>query len=80
MAAARDQAARIRRPEPDPSEGEAAREASAALAQSLRAHLSEDEGARHPAEVPTGPVTDAPTAPATAAAPKTGRRRHMPAA
>jgi len=75
MAAARDQAARIRRPEPDPSEDEAAREASAALAESLRAHLSEDAVARHAAEVPTGPVTDAPTAPATPAAPKTGRRR-----
>jgi membrane fusion protein, multidrug efflux system len=75
MAAARDQAARIRRPEPDPSEDEAAREASAALAESLRAHLSEDEVARHPAEAPAHPATDAPTAPATPAAPKTGRRR-----
>ncbi len=75
MAAARDQAARIRRPEPDPSEDEAAREASAALAESLRADLSEDEVARHPAEAPAHPATDAPTAPATPAAPKTGRRR-----
>ena len=75
MAAARDQAARIRRPEPDPSEDEAAREASAALAELLRAHLSEDEVARHPAEAPAHPVTDAPTAPATPTVPKTGRRR-----
>jgi membrane fusion protein (multidrug efflux system) len=75
MAAARDQAARIRRPELDPSEDEAAREASAALAESLRAHLSDDAVARHSAEAPAPPVTDAPTVPATPAAPKTGRRR-----
>ena len=76
MAATRDQAARIRRPEPDPSEDEAAREASAALAESLRAHLSEDAVARHPAEAPARPATDAPTVPVIqAAAPKTGRRR-----
>ena len=76
MAAARDQAARSRRPEPDPSQDEAAREASAALAESLRAHLSEDAVARHPAEAPARPATDAPTVPVIqAAAPKTGRRR-----
>ena len=76
MAATRDQAARIRRPEPDPSEDGAAREASAALAESLRAHLSDDAVARHPAEAPARPATDAPTVPVIqAAAPKTGRRR-----
>ncbi len=76
MAAARDQAARIRRPEPDPSQNEAAREASTALADSMRAHVSEDTVARHAAEAPpqSQPATDAPTAPARAA-PKTGRRR-----
>ena len=76
MAAARDQAARIRRPEPDPSENEAAREASAALTDSMRAHVSEDTVARHAAEAPpqSQPASDAPTAPARAA-PKTGRRR-----
>ena len=76
MAATRDQAARIRRPEPDPSEDEAARVASAALAESLRAHLSEDAVARQPSEAPARPATDAPTVPVIpAAAPKTGRRR-----
>jgi membrane fusion protein (multidrug efflux system) len=79
MAAARDQAARIHRPEPDPSEDEAAREASAAIAESLRAHLPEDIVARHPAEAPARPTTDAPAAApnaaASQAAPKTGKRR-----
>ena len=76
MAATRDQAARFRRSGPDPSEDEAAREASAALAESLRAHLSEDAVARHPAEAPARPAADAPTVPVSqAAAPKTGRRR-----
>jgi membrane fusion protein (multidrug efflux system) len=76
MAAARDQAARSRRPEPDPSQDEAAREASAALAESLRAQLSEDAVARHSAEAPAPPATDAPTVPVVqAAVPKTGRRR-----
>ena len=42
MAAARDQAARIRRPEPDEAEGEAMRDSAAVLAESLRAQLAED--------------------------------------
>ncbi|MGH6766163.1 MAG: efflux RND transporter periplasmic adaptor subunit [Bradyrhizobium sp.] len=75
MAAARDQAARVRRPGPDPSEDDVAREASAAVAESLRAHLSEDTVARQAAEAPARPATDAPTAPAVQAAPRTGRRR-----
>jgi membrane fusion protein, multidrug efflux system len=74
MAAARDQAARIRRPEPDPSESEEVREASGALADSLRAHLPEETVARQGAEAPPQSQPDAPTAPARAA-PKTGRRR-----
>ena len=52
MAAARDQAARILRTEPDTADGEAARDASAALAEQLRAHLSEETVARRPAETP----------------------------
>ncbi len=40
MAAARDQAARILRTEPDAAEDDTARDASAALADSMRAHLS----------------------------------------
>ena len=51
MAAASNQAARIVRSEPDPAEGEPARDASAVLADQLRAHLS-DETARRPAEAP----------------------------
>src|SRR5450432_849382 len=78
MAAARDQAARILRPEPDTADAETARDASAALADQLRSHLSE-ETARRPAEAER-PAVDkpatAPTAPAAAAAaPKSGKRR-----
>src|SRR5450432_2581602 len=79
MAAARDQAARVLRPEPDTADGETVRDASAALADQLRSHLSE-ETARRPAESER-PAVDkpatAPTAPAAtaSAAPKSGRRR-----
>jgi membrane fusion protein, multidrug efflux system len=79
MAAARDQAARTLRPEPDTTDSEAARAASAVLADHLRAHLS-DESARRPAETDR-PVIEkpaaAPVAPAAAAVsatPKSGRR------
>jgi membrane fusion protein (multidrug efflux system) len=85
MAAARDQAARILRPEPDTAEGEAARDSSAALADQLRPHVSE-ESARRPVEAERPaidkPVIDkpavapaAPTAPAKSAAPKSGKRK-----
>ena len=56
MAAARDQAARVLRPEADVAGGEAAREASAAIADSIRAQLS-DETARRGIEAPEPPVT-----------------------
>jgi membrane fusion protein (multidrug efflux system) len=81
MAAARDQAARILRPEPDPAEGEPARDAGAVLAESLRAHLSEEITARRPAEAPVQdqPAIDKPAAPpaaaAPSAAPKSGKRK-----
>jgi membrane fusion protein, multidrug efflux system len=87
MAAARDQAARILRTEPDTAEGEAARDTSAALAETLRAHVSEETVARRPAETPIDQPTiekpaiekpAAPAAPAAAAAsaaPKSGKRR-----
>jgi membrane fusion protein (multidrug efflux system) len=82
MAAPRDQAARVIRPEPDEAEGGQIQEASAALAEALRAHLA-DEAKRHPAETPTiPPAVDNPPAatppaatPAAAAPPKPGRRR-----
>ena len=84
MAAARDQAARILRAEPDTAEGETARDASAAHAESLRAHLLDETVARRPAETPGNPSVDKPaiekpaTAPAAAAvsaAPKSGKRK-----
>jgi membrane fusion protein, multidrug efflux system len=84
MAAARDQAARILRTEPDQAEGDAARDVSVDLANQLRAHLSEETVARRPAEIPADPATEkpavekpaaAPAAPATAAAPKSGKRK-----
>jgi membrane fusion protein, multidrug efflux system len=86
MAAARDHAARIVRPEPDTAEGEAARDASAILADQLRAHLSEDAIVLRHAESPEKPAIDKPAteqpagappphAHAAAAAPKARRRR-----
>src|SRR4030081_2325297 len=84
MAATRDQAARIVRAEPDTAEGETARDASAALAESLRAHLPDETVARRPAQTPGNPPIDKPAiekpaaAPATAAvsaAPKSGKRK-----
>ena len=88
MAAARDQAARVLRTGPDPAEGEAARDVSAALADQLRAHLSEETVARRPIETPASPATEKPAtekptidkpaaapAAAAAAAPKSGKRR-----
>jgi membrane fusion protein (multidrug efflux system) len=84
MAAARDQAARMLRSEPDPAGGDDAARDAAALAEQLRAHLS-DETARRHAEAPASPTIEkpgverpgsAPSAPAAAAAaPKSGKRR-----
>jgi membrane fusion protein (multidrug efflux system) len=79
MAAARDQAARIVRAEPDTAEDAFAREAAAAPLEPLRAHLAEETVARRPSETPDRPATDAPSgAPAVApspAAPKSGKRK-----
>src|ERR1700678_3069785 len=80
MAAARDQAARIVRTGPETAGGEAAREASADIADSIRAHLS-DETPRRTTEVPDRPaIAKPPAMPAaaeTAAAPaaKAGKRK-----
>ena len=62
MAAARDQAARILRAEPDTAEGGTVRDTSAVLADQLRAHISEDVVARRPAGVPASdnPAIDKP--------------------
>jgi membrane fusion protein (multidrug efflux system) len=81
MAAARDQAARILRPEQDAAEGGFARDASAPPVDQTRPHVSEETVARRPAETPDNPAIDkpaaTPTAPAAAAsaAPESGKRR-----
>jgi len=78
MAVPRDQAARILRSEPDEAEGGQVEEVSAALAEALRTHVTE-EAKRHPAETPAiPPAIDTPPAaspPVAAAPPKPGRRR-----
>jgi len=68
MAAARDQAARILRPEPDTAAKEIARDVSIDLAELPHAQLSEETVARSPAEAPGNPAIDKPAA-APAAAP-----------
>src|SRR3984893_17115882 len=67
MAAARDQAARILRPEPE-AEGSFARDATAAATDQPHAHSSQETVARRPAETPDRPAIDKPAAPATPAA------------
>ena len=88
MAAARDQAARMFRSGQDPAGSDDGARDAAALAEQLRAHLS-DETARRHAEAPVSPTMEkpsiekpgverpgsAPSAPAAAAAPKSGKRR-----
>src|SRR5580698_1498879 len=81
MAAARDQAARILRPDLDGADGEPVRDVSAVLAETLRAHVAEEISARRPVEVPVQdkPAIDKPAAPPAAAepseAPKSGKRK-----
>jgi membrane fusion protein (multidrug efflux system) len=80
MAAARDQAARILRTEPNAAESDSARDTSAPLADSIRAQLSDESVARHPAEPPEKPAIGTPAAPeaaAASAAPKPGKRRFV---
>src|ERR1700676_5683730 len=77
MAAARDHAARILRTESDTAEVEAAREDSAALADSIRTHLSNETAPRptEGAEKPAVPQPAAPEVPAVSAAPKPAKRK-----
>ena len=80
MAAARDQAARILRTEPNSADSDSRHETSAAIADQLRAQLSDDSVARRPAEVPERPAVSqpvAPEAPAAAAKPKPARRKFV---
>src|SRR3979490_1576100 len=85
MAAARDQAARVVRQEPEAvrqapetAEGEPARDVTAPLADQLRTQIAE-ESRRRRADAPGAPPTDRPAAPsadaARAAAPTPGKRR-----
>ena len=80
MAAARDQAARILRPEPNPGEDAVVRDGSEPAADQLRAQASEEIVARRTAEAPGNPATNKPGASAAAAnpaAPKSGKRKFV---
>src|SRR5882757_6685635 len=74
MAAPRDQAARVVRPEPDMAEGEPARDA-ANLAEQLRTHVAEEtrRAPQAPGQAPAQAPAGAPVA--AAAAPKSGARK-----
>jgi membrane fusion protein, multidrug efflux system len=75
MAAARDQAARVLRTEPNSAESEAAREASATIADSIRPSLLEETTVRRPSEVSERPAVARPAeTPAVVAARKAGKR------
>ena len=82
MAAARDQAARVVRTEPETAEDEVSHDATAQLADQLRTHVAE-ETKRRPAETPAPPATENPAAqPAKAAdkptaAAKSGKRKFV---
>src|SRR5580692_1102052 len=79
MAVARDQAARMLRAEPETAAGEAAQDASAGLAEQLRAQIT-DEARRRPVETPSQPLHDKPAAPpasAASAAPKAHKRKKL---
>src|SRR5579872_6844038 len=80
MAAARDQAARVLRTEPNSADNDSRHESPAVMADQIRAQLSDDPVARRPADVPEHPAVAppaAPEAPAAAAAPKPARRRFV---
>jgi membrane fusion protein, multidrug efflux system len=81
MAAARDQAARILRAEPEMAEGEPVRDTSAALAEALRAKLADETVARLPTESEKPAIAKPAAAPAVvaaeSAAPKSGRGRKL---
>jgi len=73
MAAARDQAARVIRAEPDADESELAR----AAAELRRAAPSDDPAARGAPSAPATDKPDTPVAPAAATAPKSGKRKFV---
>jgi membrane fusion protein (multidrug efflux system) len=73
MAAARDQAARILRPEPDVAEDHPARTVAGIAAEPARAHGPEEPVVRRPAEAPASPAIGKPAA--DPAAPKSRKRK-----
>src|SRR5437879_2599797 len=81
MAAARDQAARIFRPEPDRAESGIARDVSESPAEQAGADPSEQTVGRRPAEAPDQPAIDKPAAAragdadAVSREPKSGKRK-----
>ena len=79
MAAARDQAARILRPEPDAAESAIARDTSESPAEQARSDSTEETVGRRPADTPDEPAIDQPagasTADAASATPKSGKRK-----
>jgi membrane fusion protein, multidrug efflux system len=81
MAAARDQAARILRVEPETADDGLTREVAATPLDSLRAHLAEETVARRTSEMPDRPATDEPASvPVVASspeAPKSGKRKRI---
>ncbi|MCA1457287.1 HlyD family secretion protein [Bradyrhizobium sp. BRP22] len=77
MAAARDQAARIVRSEPEAIEGNATRDSSVQPAEQLRGP-SPEEAKRQPAETPAAPAPEQPApAQTAAAAPKPAKRKFV---
>jgi membrane fusion protein (multidrug efflux system) len=77
MAAARDQAARIVRSEPEAAEAASAPDGSAQMADQLRTHIPE-ESKRRPAETPAAPAPEQPASAGDAAkapGPKSGKRK-----
>ena len=75
MAAARDQAARILRSEPDSVESEAVRETAATMADpTARAQPSEDTVSRRTSEMPEKPAVTRPAPSQVASAAKAGRQ------
>jgi membrane fusion protein (multidrug efflux system) len=78
MAAARDHAARVLRPESDRAGGEAIGNAFTGQADAVRAPVADDTVAHRPAVNPEpAPVTEQPAGPAASAAPKSGKRKYV---
>ncbi|WP_407147998.1 HlyD family secretion protein [Bradyrhizobium sp. ORS 86] len=77
MAAARDQAARIVRAEPEGNEAPDTREVAANPGEQSRSHVA-DEARRRPAEAPPASAPEQPAAPPAASAPaKPGKRKFV---